>query len=328
MTLKRWMRRGIIGFCLGMLLSLGLGSWQALYSQDNPPAEEFALLPTELSLDPETDSPGYVPDGIDISPTPVGSGQRAVIGKDDRVLMTSGAYPWSTIGRLEQYDARGNLRGWCTGTLIERNLILTNAHCVIDGRTNQLTRNEIVFRANMIGGEASDSAKAVAVQYGTNFDDGRVADDWALVEIDEPLGDYYGSLGWIAPALQRPEVIELLRNKLHLVGYSFDFPENTLGHDPGETPGVHHHCTIIGLFDEDRFRHNCDTNSGASGGTLIGKLTSGKYVILGLHAGAAEVSDGSVFNFGMKVDRWQDTAREMIQNARRHRESVSSLVVR
>ncbi|MGC9503829.1 trypsin-like serine peptidase [Baaleninema sp.] len=313
MKMQRFPRRWFVGFCLGLLLTVGLGSWQVVRSQDSPDAETFALTPIDLSLNPETDSSGKVPQGLSISPSPVPDGERAVIGEDDRVLMTSGAYPWSAIGRVEQYDIRGQLEGWCTGTLIGRNTVLTNAHCVIDANTHQLTDREMVFRPNVIRGRSSDTAKAIAVEYGTNFNDGRVADDWALIQLDEPLGEYYGEIGWLVPAIERPEVLEILQNKLNLVGYSFDFPDNAPGYAPGNTPGIHRNCSILGLASDDRLLHDCDTNSGASGATLLGRLASGKYVILGLHAGAAETNTGDIINYGMQVDRWQNTAREMMR---------------
>lgn len=307
-------RRGLIGFCIGAFLVLGLGIWQPLHSQETIPVEELELTPVDYPLNPETDSPGNVPDGLTISPLP-SEDQRAVIGQDDRVLTTSRAYPWSAVGRVEQYDRRGQLEGWCTGTLIARSIVLTNAHCVVDQRTNQLTGNEIVFRPNVIAGRASDRAKAVSVEYGTNFADQQIQDDWAVISLDEPLGDYYGELGWIVPALERPDVIELLRDKIHLLGYSSDFPRNAVGHRPGESPGLHRNCSIVGLSSDNRLLHDCDTNPGASGAALLARLENGNYIILGIHAGSAQRTDGTVINYGMQVDRWKSAAREMISNS-------------
>lgn len=315
MKMQPLLRRWFIGFCLGVLLAVGAGSWQTLHSQDAPPGDNFELPAIDLTLNPETDSPGNVPEGLSVSPSP-SDDQRAVIGDDDRrLLITRGTYPWSAIGRVEQYDDRGGVKGWCTGTLIGRKVVVTNAHCVIDSRTNQLTSNEIVFRPNLIRGESSDRAKAVAIEYGTNFADGRTADDWALIELDQPLGDYYGEMGWLVPAIERPEVIESWRKQLYLVGYSADFPQNTPGHNRGETAGIHYNCSIVGLDEENRLLHDCDTNSGASGGTLLARLKSDKYVILGLHAGWNRESDGTILNYGIRVDRWQNTAREIVRRS-------------
>ena len=316
MMRSQGVRRGLIGFCVGVFLVLGLGIWQPLHSQETISVEELELTPVDYPLNPETDRPGNVPDGLTISPLP-SEDQRAVIGRDDRVLTTSRAYPWSAVGRVEQYNGRGQLEGWCTGTLIARSVVLTNAHCVVDTRTNQLTRHEIVFRPNVIAGRSSDRAKAVSVEYGTNFRDRRIQDDWAVISLDEPLGDYYGELGWIVPALERPEVIELLSNKIHLLGYSSDFPSNAISHPPGATPGLHQNCSIVGLSSDNRLVHDCDTNSGASGAALLARLENGNYIILGIHAGSAQQANGSVINYGMQVDRWKSAAQEMIENSLR-----------
>ncbi|MGD1903751.1 MAG: trypsin-like serine peptidase [Geitlerinemataceae cyanobacterium] len=304
-TWRQWARwLAIVG--LSLAIALGL-SPDAAHSQA---LIDSSLPPIAIGLDPSTDSPGRIPTGLSVSPDPVADGERGIVGSDDRVLMTSAKYPWSAIGRLEQLDIRrGFVRNWCTATLIARDLVLTNAHCVIDIRTGRLSPAELVFRPNMIRGQSSDRTNATVLDYGTNFADGKTADDWALLRIEDPLGDYYGEVGWLASELDRPQVLATLNEKLHLAGYSGDFPSGVPGYEPGETPGVHTNCSITDLASDGRFLHACDTNGGASGAPLIGRLDSGEFVILGLHAGRTQENDETI-NYGMRVDRWQELARQ------------------
>lgn len=81
---------------------------------------------------------------------------RNVFGKDDRIPVLSNKYPWSTIGRLESSGENDGLY-ICTGTLIGRDLVLTNAHCVVDEATGKI-RSSLKFRAKAVCELSPDSA--------------------------------------------------------------------------------------------------------------------------------------------------------------------------
>jgi V8-like Glu-specific endopeptidase len=44
-------------------------------------------------------------------------------------VLNTNAYPWSTIGRVEFERFKGDSGGWCTASLVGKDLILTASHC-------------------------------------------------------------------------------------------------------------------------------------------------------------------------------------------------------
>ncbi len=252
----------------------------------------------DTTASPALDShDGFVPSGMLESDNPTGN--RQVIGEDDRLPMTSRAYPWSAIGRLEHVDATGEVTTICTGSLIGNDLVLTNAHCVVDENTHRLTRNTLRFRPNLIADRSRTSAVAQRVRYGDNGKDGFFGEnDWAIIRLNQPIGRQQGTIGW------RNLSTENLRNlgrKISLVGYSADFPPNR----PGQTAGVHRGCSVLGDGDFGFLVHNCDTFGGASGGPLLAQI-NGKFYIVAIHAGTYDR-----VNRAIKVARWAQSAAEM-----------------
>lgn len=74
-----------------------------------------------------------------------GSGS-ALVRLGDR----NGLLGWEAVGRLDMAD-----KGFCTGTLIAPDLVLTAAHCVVDHRSDAvLPANAITFRAGLRDGVA------------------------------------------------------------------------------------------------------------------------------------------------------------------------------
>jgi V8-like Glu-specific endopeptidase len=53
--------------------------------------------------------------------------ERGVIGSDDRKVVQSKSFPYSTIGRIIWNDADST---YCTGTLVGDRVVLTASHCV------------------------------------------------------------------------------------------------------------------------------------------------------------------------------------------------------
>lgn len=256
-----------------------------------------------LTPDPEP----FIPAGLEQSRDPRGS--RGTIGlQDDRVPMTSSQYPWSAIGRLE-YSVGDNRLGICTGSLVAADVVLTNAHCVINLETHEVIA-DVTFKPNLINGRvanAADVATVVDVIYGTDFRDSDAVphpNDWAFVKLDRPLGATYGTLAWTS--LSVSELLRTYDRELMLAGYSGDFPASR----PGRTAGVHDGCSILGEA-EGSLLHDCDTFGGSSGGPVLAVI-DGEFRIVALNSAERSevavnpstgetVAQDSIINYAVKI---------------------------
>lgn len=250
----------------------------------------------------DLDGKPFVPSSLKRSAKPNEGGTRAIIGDDNRIPMTSHNYPWSAIGRIQgtTSDEKGY---YCTGTLIAENIVLTNAHCVINPETGELSK-KIEFMPNTINGKYEDIAEVEQVIYGTNFKQvrGIPSTDWAIMKINQPLGRKYGYLGWksipTATLIKNP-------NALFFVGYSSDFPTQKYQQDfsagRGWTASYEAGCSIVSE-KEGLLLHDCATATGSSGGAIIGVI-GGEFYIMALNN--AERTDSrtgqGINNYAVKV---------------------------
>ncbi len=319
----------IITLSLAATLSFALLSNQTTLPAQSKP--KVTAQPIPLSLPSTASHKSFRPKDRSQSKLPYGSSDRVVIGTDDRVPVLTRAYPWSAIGRIETAKADGS--GYtCIGTLIGMDIVLTNAHCLMDEVTNQpiIGRNQppnsptqIVFQAGMIKGVALDSARVINYRYGTNQPLKFLGEDWAILKLDKPLGIMYGSLGWQNLDFSNPRVRQATRDQLNLVGYASDFPTQSYSEygQGGDTAGMNAGCSIEGLETKGAFKgallHRCDSNPGASGGPIFAQFSDGNYYIVGLHSGSSalrettQLSDGvvsNVINRGVAVSRWANEA--------------------
>lgn len=322
---------------------LGTTTFLAANAQDSD--TNTVDIPTiEIPFNPELDEPSELPEDGEQIDSPLGENSRAIIGPDDRYPVLSRQYPWSAMGRLEWRD-RGQTTTTCTATLIAPDAILTNSHCLKYLRYNSDIRDfdeyfldsnqyrrllsmddgqsKMVFKPSLIQGQSLDAANVISFEAGWTAQYQNSADDWAVLKLDQPLGNFYGYLGWRYLDFTDPNVVSRAAEKIHLLGYAGDFPTPALRQhgNPSETAGIDLACSVIGVWPSGTpfagtLAHDCDTNPGASGGPILAKFNDNKYYLVGLHAQstripAATLPNGvttNVINGGVQLSEWIDAA--------------------
>ncbi|MGB3310224.1 MAG: trypsin-like peptidase domain-containing protein [Nodosilinea sp.] len=274
--------------------------WRAEAHADDAATTTIPILTDVSALGFELEaSQTTIPAGLSQSDNP-SEGGRIIIGPDNRQPMTSSSYPWSAVGQIVGFTSEGSYT--CTGTLVADDLVLTNAHCVVDPATGMYSQR-IMFLPNLVNGRLTnddDIATVTGVLVGTDFAEDRFPepDDWALMRIDKPLGQIYGTIG-LSPLPTEVLLNEPFAEQLIMVGYSGDFPAD----NPGQTASAHKGCSIV----EEALSvvlHLCDTTGGASGGPILA-LIDDEYRIVALHAAGRtnrETGEG-VVNFAVTVPR-------------------------
>ena len=328
-------------FGTGVIMMVGLGYWTSSPAQ-TPLTETGAIRlcsaldnPTAIALpfNPTTDNLTEL-GPRQISHRPCDEVQ-ALVGDDTRLPVLNRFFPWSAVGRLEWQFADGNQPfPSCTGTLIGRDLVLTNSHCLQHPKTRQITSsqvyessgNKIVFRPSLIRGRATSESVVLSYEYGWQTGEDNDSEDWALLKLEDPLGEQQGYLGWRVLDFTNENVTRSLANQTILAGYSADYPtdsQRAFGQRM-ETAGVHAQCTIEGssetlgyeilpefpLTNGEVLRnviakfgsetptsgllvHDCDTTGGSSGSTILALFEDG-YSVVGIHAGWNPVIPDSI----------------------------------
>lgn len=173
-------------------------------------------------------------------------------GRDDRVRVNAEQAPWRYMGTFT--NAQGER---CTATLIARNVVITAAHC-LHGDRGVTTGGE--FRA-----EGGATARATAYMINERFDYRRFNTtdeidglDWALIRLDQPLGDRLGHAG--VRNLTGQGLSAARAADLYQAGYSWD---------TGDALSANVGCHIVAVHPDGTFAHECDTTRGDSGSAFL-----------------------------------------------------------
>lgn len=231
----------------------------------------------------------------------------AVFGTDQRVPMNSHDYPFSAIVKIEHSEG-----GHCTGSLVARDVVLTNAHCLIKENGHRFTGIKVLVHG--LNG-FSPSYSIAAYELGTNDYSKEPQNDWALIRINRPVGDVVGSF-FVAAT---PKIGEVH----NLAGYSGDFMN-------GDTAGVHFNCKILGTTGAQALlNHDCDMTKGSSG-SPIWFMEDNKANISALNSaqmGERDQHDSwskKTTNLAVSVENFAEKIKEFAQKSPKH---VTGLVV-
>lgn len=194
---------------------------------------------------------------------------HGVKGADDRLAVEAAQYPWSAMGRLNN-----GVGGHCSAVLVGPRLLATAAHCLWNPRTRApIPVTSLTFVAGYDRGQYLQASKVVRMHPAPGWNmatnnagsglAGR-ADDWALLELEEAVGE---AVGWVAIGGD-PQGGQ----KVTAAGY---------GKDKAHVPMAHLGCTVL----ERRGAlavNDCDAVQGDSGGPML-VWRDGQPLLVGLN---------------------------------------------
>jgi V8-like Glu-specific endopeptidase len=188
----------------------------------------------------------------------------------------------------------GRQVGRCTATLVGKNLVLTNAHCVYNKRSRSLYSGFTFYPGLKYSPSASSkSANGTSVYVSTKYKQGNRSSDWALVKLDKNFGSELGYLE--VKSLNLLQVIK--DNNFYVPGYGSNFQGNPLSKFfpiPSVNPSA---CRITGQTST-YYNHNCDTGPGNSGSPVL-KYEGKQAYVVGVHFGGNGTFDR--VNYACKV---------------------------
>lgn len=190
-----------------------------------------------------------------------------IYDNDGRTTQLSHKSPWAAVGLLTKPN-----RTYCSASMVGPDLLLTNAHCVVDDNGNFI-RGDYTFKPMYHKGPIYLHGKALVAKVlsfyvgsrNPNMDHGN---DWALLRTNWKIGD---KIGYFGVAVYEPE--QLMQLTLPIYMASFD--DNRFGSMLAQTCNfrtvcsAETNCPFINSGAVPIVRHTCSLATGASGAPMF-----------------------------------------------------------
>jgi len=199
------------------------------------------------------------------------SDPKNIFDEDNRISVQPTSYPLNAVGRIATKGSE-----WCTAFLVGKNLIATNAHCLV------VPYHQLTFYRAYNDYSWAESAQIVTAVRGTN-DPGNRVGDWAIMLLDRDMTvdqwfefDFATNFEYTDISTEQYERPGDTEGPYSLAGYPKDFSGHNLMYEQG--------CDITGRNAEWGYLyHDCDNKVGASGSPIY-NVENGVAKVVGINS--------------------------------------------
>lgn len=208
-------------------------------------------------------------------------------------------FGWEAVGRLDTSEG-----GFCTGVLIDTDLVLTAAHCLFDlssGEARPLDPAGMTFRAGLVNDRAVAERRVVQAVAHPSYEPGpeptaaSVRSDIALLKLAEPIPAAIAAPFRVGPLAAGARGVAVAS---YAAGRSFAL-------------SVQDQCRVLGR-EPGLFAFTCDVDHGSSGAPVFDASTPRRRVVSLISAGHRD--DKGVVAIGVELSLRVDEVRRHMQS--------------